>query len=168
MPVQNDEAMGNGNRRREGSWYSDEYGSPVVHTQADSPLSPSNGSSGPLANGSLNVPSERRDADADAASVVSDRRSVAGSSIYSRNSVLDAEKSARIRAGFVKRIAAMYGGSGEDEDLDAVPAVPALPPGTGSKNVMSSGFGRGRNGLANVAVERRPPPGVRATGYNRF
>lgn len=53
-----------------------------------------------------------------------DRRSMASMSVYSRYSMLDADRSAELREGFVKRVEALYGKGGWD-DIPAVPEIPA-------------------------------------------
>ena len=66
-----------------------------------------------------------------------DRHSIASMSVYSRYSVLDADRSAALREGFVKRIEALYG----TEDIPAVPEIPATlrvaAPGMGTRNASS-------------------------------
>ncbi|EJD00503.1 uncharacterized protein FOMMEDRAFT_159224 [Fomitiporia mediterranea MF3/22] len=55
----------------------------------------------------------------------SDSRSFAASSVYSRYSVLDEGKSAAVREGFVRRVAALYG---QDKLLrEEIPEVPKIP-----------------------------------------
>ncbi|EJD00496.1 uncharacterized protein FOMMEDRAFT_159201 [Fomitiporia mediterranea MF3/22] len=55
----------------------------------------------------------------------SDSRSFAASSVYSRYSVLDEGKSATVREGFVRRVAALYG---QDKLLrEEIPEVPKIP-----------------------------------------
>lgn len=64
-----------------------------------------------------------------------DQRSLASMSVYSRYSVLDAETSAEVREGFVRRVEAMVGGVETKPDMrgrgrgrwEDVPAVPELP-----------------------------------------
>ncbi|KAI5117698.1 hypothetical protein M0805_007767 [Coniferiporia weirii] len=73
---------------------------------------------------------------------MSDRRSLGSASVYSRYSVLDAERSAQVRDGFVRRVGALYDadadlqrtatatrtrgrGRWEEEEIPDVPALPA-------------------------------------------
>ena len=116
-------------------------------------------------NGGLNESDPNIDA-GESVEDVSRRGSIASMSVYSRYSVLEPERSAQVRDGFVRSVAALR--QEWESKNEVIPDVPSLPPDLKKSNFYYRPYTEDGKGSSPIASNPAMGSGSATSGNSRY